>query len=123
MAEKKVDRVKFGFIKDEGYRLVPINGVWGGATPRGDIRADFFYESYTVPTEVTHRLTPPGQVREELERKVPQHLQRTVFVGMMLTVEQADSIGRWLQQQAREMRALREDSKETLEDSSNVTTH
>lgn len=123
MAEKEVDRVRFGLKQDEDYRLIPINGVRGGAPPRGDIGADFLYEPYTVPTEVTHRVTPHGQVREELERNVPQQLQRTVFACMMLTVEQADSIGRWLQEKAREMHTLREDSMGTLEESSSVTTH
>ena len=116
---QQVKKVKFGFKRDDNYRLIPVNGVWGGATARGDIRVDFFYESIAMPNEVTHELTLDNRLGPELGRKPAQDLQRTVLVGMMLTPEQAESIGRWLQEKAIEVRT----AKEGGEDKGSATTH
>ena len=97
-------KITFRYEKDEDYRLIPVNGVWGGATPRSDILVDLFHESYTLPEVLTHAVTPGGQLGEEVKRTPTGEIRRKVFVGMVLTAEQAESIGRWLLEQAREVR-------------------
>ena len=96
-------KIRFRFKMDDDYRLVPVNGVWGGPTPRGDIRVDFFHESQTLPEVIEQEVTPEGALGKELGKRSPE-IQRTVLVGIMLTAEQADSIGRWLQQKALDVR-------------------
>ena len=66
---------------------------------------DFFYESQSLPEAITQTVTPAGKLRNEHERTPPSTstFQRTVLVGMVLTAEQAESIGRWLQEKAREV--------------------
>ena len=118
MAENNT--VRFRFERDQNYRIIPVNGVWGGLTARGDVKADFFHESHPVPEEVINALTPEGRIGDELTQVQDLELHRTLLVGMMLTVEQADSIGRWLQAQAAESRRLRGDEDEKP---SPVTTH
>lgn len=98
-------KITFRFKKDDNYRLIPVNGVWGGATPRGDIRVDLFHESFSLPEVITQAVTPDAKLGKELERTPPSTVQRKVLVGMVLTAEQAESIGRWLQEKAREVRA------------------
>ena len=101
-------RITVLFRKDENYRLIPVNGVWGGVTSRGDIQVDLYHESLMRPSEVTHDLTPQGAIGPETARKPSQPLiERTVLVGMMLTAEQADSIGRWLRDKAVEVAKAR----------------
>ena len=97
---ERLTKITFGFKKDDDYRLIPVNGVWGGMTPRGDIMVDFFHESQSLPEAVTQAVTPDGNLGEELQRAPASHVQRTVLVGMVLTAEQAESIGRWLQEKA-----------------------
>lgn len=116
-------KVRIGFKRDDNYRLIPVNGVWGGATPRGDVRVDFFYESYTVPDEVTQAVTPEGRLGEELGRKRAHDLQRTVLAGMMLTAEQAESIGRWLQEKALEVRTAKDGQGGNSSEPETLTTH
>lgn len=96
--------VTFRFETDDEYRVVPVNGVWGGPTSRGDIKVDFFHESLSLPTQVTHLVSPDGRMGDETERKPASTFQRTVQIGMVFTADQADSIGRWLQERAREVR-------------------
>ena len=97
-------KITFRFKTDADYRLVPVNGVWGGPTPRGDIMVDFFHESQSLSEVITQELKPDGNLGRELKRTPPRTFQRTVLVGMVLTAEQAESIGRWLQEKAREVR-------------------
>jgi hypothetical protein len=72
-----------------------------GVTPRGDIKADFLHESQALPEAITHEVTAEGTLTEG-KRTPASSYQRTLLVGMVLTAEQAESIGRWLQQRARE---------------------
>lgn len=106
--EKPRKKIAFRFQQDEDYRLIPVNGVWGGVTPRGDIKVDLFHESEAQPDVVTHELTPDSTLGEEVERSPSASIERTVLVGVVLAAEQAESIGRWLQDKAREVRERRE---------------
>lgn len=103
---EKTSKLKFHFHSADTYRLVPINGVWGGATPRGEIKADFFYESASLPTSVTHEVNGETFGRE-IER-VGGEIVRLVEFGMILSPEQARSIGQWLVDKATEVTALRQ---------------
>lgn len=104
---EKPDKVTFHFTRDEGYRFAAVNGVWGGPTPRGDIRVDFFYEHQPVP-ELVAQAIPDGRPGPELERRPdPKQFERTVVFGMMLTPEQAVSIGEWLMEKGKLARVLR----------------
>ena len=119
----KPTKIAFHFEKNDDYRIIPVNGVWGGPTVRGDIMADFFHESLSLPKEIIQAVLPGGRLGEEIDRKPQNKLQRTVLVGMVLTAEQADSIGRWLQEKAREVRE-RTLEKEIGEGDRNIlTTH
>lgn len=95
------------FRKDEGYRVLSVNAVWGGVTPRGDIIVDLCHESQPYPDAITQELTPDG-LGAEIERKPPTpSIQRTLLAGMVLSAEHAESIGLWLQEKARKSRDLR----------------
>ena len=95
------------FRKDEGYRVLAVNAVWGGVTPRGDIMVDLCHESQPQPDAITHEVTPEG-LGAEIERTPPTpSVERTVLVGVVLTPEHAESIGLWLQAKARESVELR----------------
>ncbi len=93
----------FRFSKDSSYRLLPVNCIWGGLTPRGDVLAHLCYESQALPETVTHSIEH-GTVGEELERNPEMALEfrREAFAGMVLTAEQAFSIGQWLMAKSKE---------------------
>ena len=117
-------QVTFRFSKDENYRLIPVNGAWGGVTPRGDVQVELFHENHAMPTTVVHSVTE-GRVAGELKRTPKAEkteVQRTVLAGMVLTAEQAESIGRWLQAKAREARE-RGATKERDREQETPTTH
>lgn len=109
MAATDEKKITFRFVREDDYRVLPVNGVWGGVTPRGDIRVEIFHEYEALPGTVTHVLSPEGQLGEEVGREKPTGLEgkvfdRRVFAGIMLTASQAESIGQWLQAKAADAR-------------------
>lgn len=119
----KPQKIKFRFEKDDDYRIIPVNGVWGGTTPRGDIFVELFHESLPLPKEVTHAMSPDGRLGQEIERKPADPVHRTVFVGMALTAEHAESIGIWLQQKALQVRQQRREEGAGNDERDSSTTH
>lgn len=120
----KPTRLKFRITKDEGYRVVPVNGAWGGVTPQGDVCMDVYHEAQELPDELTQEVSPDGSLGDVLQRSPEFGLRRNVWLGMVLTVEQADRMGRWLQEmadQARNMTTEQEEGTEVGKDV--VTTH
>lgn len=90
-------RAKFVLTKSSDYRTIAANGVWGGVTPRGDLRVDFFLESLTFPEAVTHLVNPDGKLGNELSRAPSDRaFTREIQMGVLLSLDHADSIGRWL---------------------------
>ncbi len=107
---EKSSKVKFRFVRDGEYRCVPVNGVWGGVTPRGDITADFFHEALTCPESVTYAVTETDGLGAEVERQLDDpssQVTRSLMFGIVLTSEQAESIGLWLVDKARESKAMK----------------
>lgn len=95
-------QIKFRFEYDPGYRLIGANGIWGGITPRGDLRLDFFVESLGIPDHVTHLLTPDHRLGPELNRAQAEGIVRRVQVGVLLSLDQADSIADFIKQKIAE---------------------
>ena len=107
---EKSKKVKFRFVRDGGYRFVPVNGVWGGVTPRGDITADFFHEALTCPESVTYAVTEADGLGAEVERQLDDpssQVTRSLMFGIVLIPEHAESIGQWLIDKARESQAMK----------------
>ena len=79
-------QVEFQFEYDPGYRLVPANGVWGGPTPRGDLRLDFFVEAPALPRRIMHALSPEGRVGPELRREPERTFTRRIQLGVLVSM-------------------------------------
>lgn len=101
MAEPKGEdrQVKFQFEYDQGYRLIGANGVWSGITPRRDMRLDFFVESVGVPEQITHLVTEAGGLGAELNRLPEHRIVRRLQVGVLLSLDQAESIADFIKKQ------------------------
>ena len=101
---KTPTEIEFHFKVDGDYRVIPVNCVWGGSTSRGDIMVHLCHEAPSIPESVRQEVTPEGIIGKELGRTQPHPVLRTAFAGMVLSPDQAESIGLWLQEHARELR-------------------
>jgi hypothetical protein len=107
MTERQYEggQIEFHFEYDPGYRLVAANGVWGDPTPRGDLRLDFFVEVPALPTRVMHAISPEGRVGMELRREPERRFTRRIQLGILVSMDHAESIARTIQERVAEYRS------------------
>ena len=113
MSERRYEggQIEFHFEFDPGYRLVAANGVWGDPTPRGDLRLDFFVEALSLPTRVMHAISPEGRVGSELRREPERRFTRRIQLGILVSMDHAESIARTIQDMVAEYRSRGADDK------------
>lgn len=94
--EKSERSVEFNFDEDSGYRIVAANGVWGGITNRGDLLLDFTVDHTTVPERLEQALGEDGKLGRELRRFPPRTVTRRRQIGVLLALDDAESIARFI---------------------------
>ena len=107
MTERQYEggQIEFQFEYDPGYRLVAANGVWADPTPRGDLRLDFFVEVAALPTRVMHAISREGRVGTELRREPERRFTRRIQLGILVSMDHAESIARTIQERVAEYRS------------------
>jgi hypothetical protein len=105
------ERIEFTTEYDPAYRVVGCNGIFGGLTPRGDLKLDFFEEYQAIPDRMTNKVTPEGVIGEEIERVPPMHTVRMMRVSILMPPSQIPAMIEWLQ----DKRQFLERFKELLE--------
>ncbi len=59
-----IRHVKFNYIKSAFYRVVHVDGVIGGLTPRGLIHGSLFSEGPVIPRIVRHEVREDGSLSD-----------------------------------------------------------
>ena len=88
--------ITFQFEKDPEYHVITANGAWGGLTPRGELKFDLFFEHIDLPDEITYMATPDGLGPETSRTPNPAPITREALIGVVMTPENAENLGRWL---------------------------
>ena len=96
MEIKKAPAIKIRFNKAPDHRTHPVSGVWGGATPQGDILCNFYIEHPEVPETMELEIdVPTGKTTEKLPENGISYV-RDILTSVVLRPDIALSIGRWL---------------------------
>jgi len=108
-------RVRIRVEYDPAYRIAHVNGGFGGPTPRGDLKFDFFVE-YREPPEAFF-YEPDDQGGVDVNNPVATEPEQVDIVrihqfGMILSAEHARSIGAWMQKRAEELLNSPDDSND-----------
>ena len=105
--KKQPDEIRIEWEYDKDYRLVPANGMWGGITPRGDLRIEFFVEVVPTPSTGETALFNDGSGSSyEEQRKIPEKptVVRKVQVGVMVPPHQIPSFMEWFKDKAQHVK-------------------
>jgi len=95
LSEEK-GKVTFSYNKPDDYKIIYVNGVYGGLTPRGDICCHFFLEYNKLPSKQEFGLIG-GKIGERVEKKGKTlQVNRDLKVGIMLKADCAEDIANWL---------------------------
>jgi hypothetical protein len=104
-----MQKVRVRAKRDEGHRIIPASGVWGGVTPQGMIYFDLFLEKPETPAETL--ITIDEKTGQRMEQPVlPEEpcLERLLLMGITVRPEVARSIGQWLIERADEAMVIGE---------------
>lgn len=97
------ETIKIVFSSAPGYRVVAANGVWGGLTPRGELKMDFIVDSLRTPDLVAHSIKPDGGLGDEIRREPAEGvLFRELQIGILLPIGHAESIAKWMLDKVKE---------------------
>lgn len=93
--------IRFHYIKSGFFRVMHVDGAIGGPTPRGQIHMALFSERNPIPLVVTQTVEADGTVKPEpSELVVRDGLVREVEADIVLNVDTARSLAKWLSDNA-----------------------
>ena len=112
--ENKTEEVPIDYEYDSDYRIVAANGMYGGITPRGDLRVDFFVEHQPAPEpgEFAYETRPDGTAKEVRKSK-KKKLVRRVQIGVLLPAQHIEGFAQWFQKKADQIREMADKQTET----------
>jgi len=90
--------LSFHLIKGNFFRVIHVDGAFGGVTPRLDIRMAIFNERHPIPSVMFHHITPDGGLGEEISenRVTKEGVVREVEADLVMDYNTAKSIHEWL---------------------------
>lgn len=99
-------KLNFHYIKSNAYRLVAIDGAYGGITPKGKIFAAVYTERVPIPQTVSYEVIGDNLGEEIVEERTGKRgLVREVEIGMMLDLPTAQAFHVWLGEKIESLQA------------------
>jgi hypothetical protein len=88
--------LRLHYIKSPYFRVIHVDGVWGGLTGRGLIHAALYSERRAIP-QVTEMYTQgDGELSQEKVVRSKKHIAREVEADLLLDAKTAKELGEWL---------------------------
>lgn len=109
MSSPEKDKVKFHYIKANDFRVVHMDGVFGGLSPTGDIFMSIFSQRPPIPQTTVQPVKENGELGDELmsERIVKEGIVREIEVGIAVRPEIAENLIKWLQEKVDQYKTLK----------------
>lgn len=102
-------RVKYHVVKSTQFRVIHADGVWGGATPHGNISISFFNERLPIPQLMELEYAPGKSAVEVLSARVAkQGVIREVETCVIMGINEAREFREWLDMRIKELEVLTE---------------
>jgi hypothetical protein len=108
MTDEKPNTLKFHYIKSTLFRVVHVDGLYGGPTPKGDIQLTFYNERVAIPQQTAQVLNADGTLGPEVaEGRIGREgIVRELEVSAILDVETARGLRDWLTDQLKAVEQL-----------------
>ena len=112
LAVKKKDQLSdevlnFHYIKSNFFRVIKADGVHGGVTPRGDVQLSFFNERLPIPVVESFKVTNEGKIFGLKERRTKIGYVREVESEVVMDVQSARELVKWLEATVLEAEKIR----------------
>jgi hypothetical protein len=96
--ESDPTRVSFEFIKGTYFRVIHVDGAWGGLTPKGMMSIAVYSERLPIPQKTVQSVLPDGSLGPELieERVSRQSIIRELEADLIMDLSTAQILHAWL---------------------------
>jgi len=91
----EVREINFDYIKSNQFRVIHVDGVHGGVSPKGLIQMAFFSERAPIPKRETYSLQQ-GKLGTRINIEAREAFIREVEVETLIDLQIAKVIVRWL---------------------------
>lgn len=103
--------IKADYIKSNFFRVVHVDGVYGGVTPSGHIHMDVWNDRQPIPRSSVNILVErgdgPPELAEDMSRRESRSgIVREVEAGLTMDIDMARQMAKWLTEKANELERL-----------------
>jgi hypothetical protein len=98
MAENQPSTVTFHYVKSNLFRVVHVNGAFGGLSPDGNMFIALYSERAPLPDVTVQKIEDNGQIGAELveQRQSSGGIVREMEVGLAMDIRTARIFRDWL---------------------------
>jgi hypothetical protein len=100
------NQLHFTFNKSSLHRVIKVDGVWGGMTPKSDIQMAIYSERLPIPDTQVIEIDEAGQAKTIRQTGTTKGLIREVEATLTMPPQVARAIGEWLIERSNEFDAL-----------------
>jgi hypothetical protein len=90
--------IQFHYVKSNHFRVIHVNGAFGGFSPDGSLFMAIFSERPTLPDVTVQTVESTGQLGAEIieQRKGREGIVRELEAGLAMDLKTARSLVQWL---------------------------
>lgn len=98
--------VQFHYLKSQQFRVVHVDGIVGGLTPRGVVSMVAYSERVAIPQVTIHDIDKGVLVQKPRDQMGRSGIVREMEVDMMLDISTAKALHKWLGERLVEAKKL-----------------
>jgi len=101
------EKIRFNYLKSNHHRVIKSSGAIGRASATGEIAVHIYSDRSPIPKWVDHPInTETGVLGTPTDSESLHDMVREVEATLVMSVSQAESLGKWLQEKAAESRKI-----------------
>jgi len=97
-------KIKFHFVKSNNFRVIHVDGVFGGMTPRGQLSMGVFSERIPFPDFLVHEFDESNGTFKEIARTGRDGVLREIEASLVMDIDVAEAFSVWLLRHIDEVR-------------------
>lgn len=103
MNDKNASELQFTYKQSGLFRVIKVDGAWGGLTPRADIQMALYSERLAIPDSEVYEIVDGNLGERKNENRRTAGPIREVEAMLSLSLPVARALSRWLADKADEL--------------------
>ena len=106
--ETKLSSVKFHYVKSNFFRVIHVDGAYGGLTPYGFISCALYSDRQPLPELTENAVREDGIVGQEIveHKKIKDGIEREIEVSIVMNLNTAKALQQWLDDKIKTLESM-----------------